>query len=123
MLAAKGGAGERRELDTAALRGGRCPHAATFLASARARIAIIVRRPRSAPAVVAGVFALVLAPSARADTTIVGSSDLASNAPAIDNLGQDIPVFQGAASGGYVLSSPTDGTITSWRFRSGGICP
>ena len=94
-----------------------------LLADLRPRIAISRRRPPSGLAVVAGMFALVLTPSARADTAIVGSSDLPSNAPAIDSFGQDIPVFQGDTAGGYVLSSPTDGTITSWRFRSGGIDP
>jgi hypothetical protein len=63
------------------------------------------------------------APSASADPVTVGSTDLASNAPTKDEFGQDIPVFQGATSGGYVLSSPMAGTITSWRFRSGGIGP
>jgi hypothetical protein len=74
-------------------------------------------------AVAAGMLALVLAPSARADTAIVGSTDLGSNAPVIDNFGQDIPVFQGDSAGGYVLSAPANGTITSWSFRSGGIDP
>jgi hypothetical protein len=84
---------------------------------------VTANRARCVLAVAASVFAFVLAPTARADTAVVGSSDLASNAPAIDNFGQDIPVFQGDTAGGYVLSSPTGGTITSWSFRSGGIDP
>ena len=33
---------------------------------------------------------------------------------------QGVPVFQGDASGNYVLTSPVAGLITSWSFRSAG---
>jgi hypothetical protein len=60
-------------------------------------------------------------PGAAADTTVIGEQNLVPNAAAIDQLGQNIPVFQGDAGGGYVLGSPRAGTITSWSFLSGGV--
>ncbi len=60
-------------------------------------------------------------PLAAADTTIVGEMTLTSNSPTLDTFVQGVPVFQGDSSGGYVLSSPQTGTITSWSFLSGGV--
>ena len=60
------------------------------------------------------------APGALADTTI-GEQNLVPNMGSVDQLGQNIPVFQGDAGAGYVLSAPQAGTITSWRFLSGGV--
>lgn len=65
--------------------------------------------------------ALVTAGSALADTTTVGEVALTPNGGLVDTTGQNIPVFQGDASGNYVLSSPQTGTITSWSFLSAGI--
>ena len=83
----------------------------------------IIRDSRFVAVLVAGLCVLVFASAARADTTIVGSTTLVSNSPNIDLLGQNIAVFQGDAAGGYVLASPTAGTVVSWSFRSGGIAP
>jgi len=80
--------------------------------------------PRVFAAVAVGAVAVALlwdAPAAVADTTVIGEQNLVPNAANIDQLGQDIPVFQGDASEGYVLSSPRAGTITSWSFLSGGV--
>ena len=35
--------------------------------------------------------------------------------------GVDTPVFQGDAASGYVLSSPVNGTVTSWSFLNGTV--
>lgn len=66
--------------------------------------------------------AALVAPPARADTTVVGSTTLpiTFGATTVDASPQNAPVFQGDASGNYVLSSPVSGTITSWSFNSGG---
>ena len=64
---------------------------------------------------------LVLATSAaQADTTTVGEINLTPSSANLDSTGLNIPVFQGDASGNYVLTVPHDGTITSWSFLSGG---
>jgi alpha-tubulin suppressor-like RCC1 family protein len=78
----------------------------------------VVTSSTLALASVAWVFVFV--PVARADTVIIGSTALVSNGPNVDLFTQGVPVFQGDASGNYVLSSPVSGTVTSWRFMSGG---
>lgn len=80
------------------------------------------RPPRLAASLLAALLAMLVwwVPSAVADTTVIGEQNLVPNAATIDQLGQNIPVFQGDAGGGYVLSSPRAGTITSWSFLSGG---
>jgi hypothetical protein len=73
-------------------------------------------------AALAVVICAVLAPAALAQTTTIGESTLTpSLSPPTAGVGQDIPVFQGAAGAGYVLRSPQAGTITSWSFLSAGI--
>ncbi|HUO72621.1 MAG TPA: hypothetical protein VMU39_17765, partial [Solirubrobacteraceae bacterium] len=70
------------------------------------------------------MFAAVLvwgAPGALADTTVIGEQSLVPNMGSSDQLGQNIPVFQGDAGAGYVLSAPRAGTIASWSFLSGGV--
>ena len=57
---------------------------------------------------------------ASADTTTIGETVLTPNAANLDDLGQNVPVFQGDSSGNYVLSSPQSGTLTSWSFLSAG---
>jgi hypothetical protein len=64
-----------------------------------------------------GAFA---APGASAATTTIGGTNLAAGDVNLDGLGQNIPVFQGDAAAGYVLSAPAAGTIVSWSFRTGG---
>jgi len=64
---------------------------------------------------------LIGAGSAVAETSTIGELALTPNGGLADTTGQNIPVFQGAASANYVLSSPRSGTITSWSFLSGGI--
>jgi hypothetical protein len=67
-------------------------------------------------------FVLAGAPTADADTPVViGETTLTSNAPNQDDFGINMPVFQGDASGNYVLSASSTGTITSWSFLSGGV--
>jgi len=58
--------------------------------------------------------------SADAATATVGEVSLTPNLANLDSTGLNIPVFQGDASGNYVLTAPHDGTITSWSFLSGG---
>src|SRR5205807_1386098 len=58
--------------------------------------------------------------AARASTVVIGDLALGTNAPNLDALGPQIPIFQGDADPGYVVSSPVTGTVTSWMFRSGG---
>jgi hypothetical protein len=71
-------------------------------------------------AVLAAITMLVGASGASADTTTVGEFALTpSNGEVIDST-QNVPVFQGDASGNYTLSSPRSGTITSWSFLSAG---
>jgi hypothetical protein len=60
-------------------------------------------------------------PRALADTAVIGDQSLVANMANADQLGQNIPVLQGDAAPGYVLSSPATGTITSWSFLSGGV--
>ena len=60
------------------------------------------------------------APVALANTTVLGDQNLSPNMGNLDQIGQNIPVFQGDAGSGYVLSAPTAGKITSWSFLSGG---
>jgi hypothetical protein len=67
--------------------------------------------------------ALIGAAGASADTTTVGELSLTPNNGLADFTGPNIPVFQGDASGNYVLSSPQTGTITSWSFLSAGLGP
>jgi hypothetical protein len=55
------------------------------------------------------------------DTTVLGDQNLVSNAPKALQTGANVPVMQGDAGAGYVLSSPKVGTITSWSFLSGGV--
>lgn len=57
---------------------------------------------------------------AGASTSVIGDLSLSSNAPNLDAIGPQIPVFQGDAGPGYVVSSPVTGTVTTWMFRSGG---
>ncbi len=59
--------------------------------------------------------------SASASTTTVGEVALTPIGGLSQTTGQNIPVFQGDASGNYTLSSPQTGTITSWSFLSAGI--
>jgi hypothetical protein len=54
-------------------------------------------------------------------TVTVGSTTLAANQGIAAFIGIGIPVFQGDASGDYVLSSPATGTVVSWSFLSGGV--
>ena len=73
---------------------------------------------------VAGLVALgglAGAGGASADTTIVGEVTLTPNSGLAISTGENIPVFQGDASGNYVLSSPQTGTITLWSFLSAGV--
>jgi hypothetical protein len=63
------------------------------------------------------------APVAAASPSVIGDVSLGSNAPNLDSIGQQIPVFQGDAGPGYVVSSPVTGTLTTWMFRSGGATP
>ncbi len=58
--------------------------------------------------------------SAVAATATVGEISLTPNSGNLDAIGPNIPVFQGDASGNYVLSVPYDGVITSWSFLSAG---
>jgi hypothetical protein len=67
--------------------------------------------------------ALMSARGAVADTTPVGELSLSPHNGLTDFSGVSIPVFQGDASGNYVVSSPQTGTITSWSFLSGGLPP
>jgi hypothetical protein len=60
---------------------------------------------------------------ALADNVTIGSTTLTSNAPTLNSFAQNVPVFQGDTSGGYILSSPVDGRIVSWSFLSGGESP
>lgn len=79
---------------------------------------------RGLAAGVVAALAVVLilgAPAALADTTVIGEQSLVPNMGNADQIGQNIPVFQGDAGAGYVLSSPRTGTIISWSFLSGGI--
>lgn len=64
--------------------------------------------------------ALAGAGGALADTTTVGEAALTPNSGLVITATQNVPVFQGDASGNYVLSSPQTGTITSWSFLSAG---
>jgi len=70
--------------------------------------------------VVLAAGAMLPATAFATDTVTVGETDLASNGPSLDSFTQNLPVFQGDSSAGYVLSSPVDGTITSWSFLSAG---
>jgi hypothetical protein len=81
-----------------------------------------MRPTKSLALLIASLFVLALASIAQADTT-VGVQTFAVTPTNSDELGQNIPIFQGAASGNYVLSVPTTGTLTSWSFLSGGIAP
>ena len=56
-------------------------------------------------------------------TATVGMTSLAPNASILAMIGQGYPVFQGAASSGYTLTSPNAGAITSWSFLSAGAAP
>ena len=67
------------------------------------------------------IAALAGAGGALADSTTVGETTLTPNSGFPDTTGQSIPVFQGDASGNYVLSSPKTGTVTSWSFLSAGV--
>jgi hypothetical protein len=70
---------------------------------------------------VGALVGLLLAPSAQAATVTVGETNLTPAPGATLNaFGQDIPVFQGHASGNYTLAAPQTGTITSWSFLSAG---
>jgi hypothetical protein len=65
------------------------------------------------------VVGAIAAPIAAADTTI-GDTALTANSGAPIASGQGIPVFQGNAGGGYTLSAPAAGDLTSWSFRTAG---
>ncbi len=80
--------------------------------------ALWIARVAAVLLVVAGLWAGTS--TARADTTVVGSTSLTPNGANLDDFGQNVPVFQGDASGGYVLSTAQSGTLTSWSFLSGG---
>ncbi|MBS1880779.1 MAG: hypothetical protein JST31_14810 [Actinobacteria bacterium] len=68
------------------------------------------------------VLGLLAAPSAHAATVVVGDTNLTPNPLSTpDNLGQNIPVFQGNASGNYTIAAPQTGFITSWSFLSAGV--
>lgn len=64
---------------------------------------------------------LLLTASARAAPVIVGEQVLTAHEGLPTFTGQNIPVFQGATSGGYTLTSPQSGVITSWSFMSAGV--
>src|ERR1700759_3279510 len=64
---------------------------------------------------------LVCVTGAYADTATVGELSLTPTTANLTLTGQEIPVFQGDTSGGYALTVPHDGVITSWSFLSGGI--
>jgi hypothetical protein len=70
--------------------------------------------------IVALSVALATAGAAGADTTTVGEIALTPNSGNVIDATQNIPVFQGAASGTYTLSASQTGTITSWSFLSAG---
>jgi hypothetical protein len=75
-----------------------------------------------AAAVLIATIAVVPALASRSGTTVViGSTSLAANDGITAFTGQNIPVFQGDASGAYVTSSPATGVIVSWSFRSAGV--
>ena len=83
-----------------------------------------MKRPRLLPAVLAMAVALASATTgvASADISTVGSPSLTPNGGTGDSLSPaGAPVFQGDAGGGYVVTSPVTGTITSWSFLSGGV--
>jgi hypothetical protein len=63
---------------------------------------------------------LLAAGGAQADTATIGEINLSPSSANLDTTGMNIPVFQGDASGNYVLTVPQNGTITSWSFLSGG---
>ncbi len=64
---------------------------------------------------------LACASAAYGDTATVGELSLTPTVASLAFTGQEVPVFQGDTSGGYVLSVPHDGVITSWSFLSGGL--
>lgn len=59
---------------------------------------------------------------AQAETAIFGDTNLTSAGGHLELLspGEEKPVFQDEAGTGYVLSSPDTGTLTSFKFLSGG---
>jgi hypothetical protein len=65
---------------------------------------------------------LLIVPAARASTVVVGDTNLVPNPSSAYDLiaAQNVPVFQGDASGNYTLAAPQTGLITSWSFLSGG---
>jgi len=77
-------------------------------------------RPAAACALLAATMLAMAAPSL-ATTTIVGEQTLTANEGLPTLTGQNIPVFQGAASANYTLTSLQAGTITSWSFMSAGV--
>lgn len=60
------------------------------------------------------------AAGAEASTATIGELSLTPSSANLTMTGQSVPVFQGDASGNYVLTVPHDGVITSWSFLSGG---
>lgn len=70
----------------------------------------------------AGLAGLMLASGAPgSNSVVIGSTTLTANSGTANTMGKNIPVFQGSASGSYVTSSPVNGTIVSWSFRSAGV--
>ncbi|MBS1887602.1 MAG: hypothetical protein JSU06_10485 [Actinobacteria bacterium] len=68
------------------------------------------------------VLGLWAAPGANAATVLVGDTNLApAPGDTLDVFGQNIPVFQGDASGNYTVAAPQTGFITSWSFLSAGV--
>jgi hypothetical protein len=67
------------------------------------------------------VWFVVSVAAASPATVSVGMASLVSSSPNVDSFALDVPVFQGDASGNYVLGSPVTGAITSWSFLSGGV--
>jgi hypothetical protein len=84
-------------------------------------------RRRSGPLSVGLLLVLISlaysASAASAADTVIGETTLTPNAANDDSFTQNSPVFQGDASGNYVLSAPSTGTLTSWSFLSGGVAP
>ena len=80
-------------------------------------------RPLTLATAACAVLAAVLlgAPAPSRAASIVGEQVLTANEGAPALTGQNIPVFQGASSGGYALTSAQSGVITSWSFMSAGV--
>ncbi|MBS1894064.1 MAG: hypothetical protein JST59_22420 [Actinobacteria bacterium] len=73
-------------------------------------------------ALVVLLLGLFAAPGAQAATVVVGDTSLVPDPlSTADFIGQNIPVFQGDASGHYTVAATQTGYITSWSFLSAGV--